>query len=437
MLFIMRDSFVKVNIMLDIKFIREKTREVKKAVKNRNMRVDIDEILGIDNERRLLLGNVEALKQKRNTASTEISGLKKDEKNADTLISEMGSISQEIKELDEKLGDIDKKLHQKLLLVPNIPHETTPIGKSENDNIEIKKWGRIPKFNFTPKPHWEIARRLDILDFERASKIAGSHFCLYKGSGARLERALINFMLDIHTKKHKYKEVSTPFIVNRLSMTGTGQLPKMEEDMYRCEIDDFFLIPTAEVPVTNMHRDEILKEDDLPICYTAYSPCFRRESGSYGKDTRGLNRVHQFDKVEMVKFAKPENSYQELESLLKNAETILRQLELPYRVIMLNTLDISFAAAKCYDIEIWAAGQSKYLEVSSCSNFEDFQARRANIRFRRKQTEKVEFVHTLNGSGVALARTVVALLENNQREDGSVSIPKALQPYMDGMEVIV
>ncbi|MCK5595354.1 serine--tRNA ligase [bacterium] len=422
--------------MLDIKFIREETNCVKNAVKNRNMSVDIDEILRIDEERRLLLGNVEALKQKRNTASTEISRLKKDGGNADTLIGEMGSISQKIKELDEKLGGIDKKLRQKLLFVPNIPHKTTPIGKSEKDNVEIKKWGVMPKFNFAPKPHWEIAKRLDILDFERASKIAGGHFSLYKGLGARLERALINFMLDIHTREHGYKEVSTPFIANRLSMTSTGQLPKMEEDMYRCEIDDFFLIPTAEVPVTNIHRDEILKEDDLPICYTAYSPCFRREAGSYGKDTRGLNRVHQFDKIEMVKFVKPENSYQELEVLLGNAETILRQLELPYRVIVLNTTDISFAAAKCYDIEIWGAGQNKYLEVSSCSNFEDFQARRANIRFRRKQTEKVEFVHTLNGSGVALARTVVALLENNQMEDGSVSIPKALQPYMDGMEII-
>ena len=422
--------------MLDIKFIREKISCVKKAVKNRNMAVDIDEILAIDEERRSLLGNVEALKQKRNTASTEISRLKKDGEDTNTLISEMRSISQKIKELDEKLGDIDKKLCQKLLFVPNIPHKTTPVGKSEKDNVEIKKWGETPKFTFTPKPHWEIAKRLDILDFERASKIAGSNFCLYKGSGARLERALINFMLDIHTKKHGYEEVSTPFIANRLSMIGTGQLPKMEEDMYRCEIDDFFLIPTAEVSVTNIHRDEILKEDDLPICYTAYSPCFRRESGSYGKDTRGLNRVHQFDKVEMVKFVKPEHSYDELESLLENAEAILRQLELPYRIIVLNTLDISFAAAKCYDIEIWGAGQNKYLEVSSCSNFEDFQARRANIRFRRKQTEKVEFVHTLNGSGVALARTVVALLENNQREDGSVSIPKALHPYMDGMEVI-
>ena len=422
--------------MLDIRFIREETDCVKNAVKNRNMAVDVDEILDIDEERRLLLGKVEVLKQKRNTASAEISRLKKDGGDADTLIGEMGSISQKIKELDEKLGGIDKKLRQKLLFVPNIPHKTTPIGKSEKDNIEIKKWGSIPKFDFTPKPHWEIAKHLDILDFERASKITGGHFPLYKGLGARLERALINFMLDIHTREHGYKEVSTPFIANRSSMTGTGQLPKMEEDMYRCEIDDFFLIPTAEVPVTNIHRDEILKEDDLPICYTAYSPCFRREAGSYGKDTRGLNRVHQFDKVEMVKFVKPENSYDELEVLLGNAETILRQLELPYRVIVLNTTDISFAAAKCYDIEIWGAGQNKYLEVSSCSNFEDFQARRASIRFRRKQTEKVEFVHTLNGSGVALARTVVALLENNQMENGSVLIPKSLQPYMDGVEII-
>ncbi|MDO9463729.1 MAG: serine--tRNA ligase [bacterium] len=422
--------------MLDIKFIREKTSCVKKAVKNRNMSVDIDEILAIDKARRLLLGEAEILKQRRNLASSEIPRLEKEGKSADAYKATIRVISQKIKELDGKLGGIDKKLHQKLLFVPNIPHKTTPIGKSEKDNVEIKKWGGIPKFTFAPKTHWEIAKRLDILDFERASKITGSHFCLYKGSGARLERALINFMLDIHTKKHGYKEISTPFIANRLSMTGTGQLPKMEEDMYRCEIDDFFLIPTAEVPVTNIHRDEILKEDDLPICYTAYSPCFRREAGSYGKDTRGLNRVHQFDKVEMVKFVNPENSYDELESLLKNAETILRELELPYRVIVLNTTDISFAAAKCYDIEVWGAGQNKYFEVSSCSNFEDFQARRANIRFRRKQTEKVEFVHTLNGSGVALARTVVALLENNQREDGSVSIPKALQPYMDGMEVI-
>jgi len=323
-----------------------------------------------------------------------------------------------------------------LLLIPNIPHKSVTIGPEKDANKVVKEFGKVPKFKFEPRNHIELADILDIIDFKRASKIAGSFFILYKGLGARLERALINFMLDLHTKKHGYKEIFPPFLVNRKSMTGTGQLPKLEEDMYRLKDDDLFLIPTAEVPVTNMHRDEIIPEEKLPVCYAAYTACFRREAGSYGKDTKGLNRVHQFDKVELVKFVKPETSYDELESLLRNAEKVLQLLDLPYRISALSTQGISFAASKCYDIELWAVGSKMHLEVSSCSNFGDFQARRANIRYRDKETQKLSYVHTLNGSGVATARLLIALIENYQTKNGTVMIPKALQPYMDGLKEI-
>jgi seryl-tRNA synthetase len=350
------------------------------------------------------------------------------------IIDKMKALSQKIDDLDKKVDEIDKKLGNLMLYIPNIPHNSIPIGGPEN-NKEVKKWGDFRQFDFKPKTHMEIGEDLDILDFPRSSKISGSGFCLFKGLGALLERALINFMLDLHTNHHGYKEIFPPFLVNRASMTGTGQLPKLEEDMYRLKDDDLFLIPTAEVPVTNIHRDDVLDESKLPICYTAYTACFRREAGSYGKDTKGLMRVHQFDKVELVKFVKPETSFDELEKLLNNAEEVLKKLGLPYRVVMLATGDISFAASKCYDIEAWAPGAEKNLEVSSCSNFTDFQARRANIKYRTT-TKKLEYVHTLNGSGIAMARTVVAILENYQQKDGSVVIPDVLRPYMAGRERI-
>ncbi len=350
----------------------------------------------------------------------------------------MKTLSQKIKDMDSKVKDIDKKMAKILYNIPNIPHNSVPIGRDDKSNKIIREWGTKRRFDFKPQNHLYLAEYLDIIDFARGSKITGSNFPLYKGSGARLERALINFMLDLHTKRHGYKELWPPSLVNRSSMTGTGQLPKLEEDMYRLKDDDYFLIPTAEVPVTNIHRDEVIDADSLPLCYTAYTPCFRREAGSYGKDTKGLIRVHQFDKVELVKFVMPEDSYNELESLLKDAEEVLQLLELPYRVCILSTGELSFAAAKCYDIEAWSA-VSGYLEVSSCSNFEDFQARRANIRYKQTTDDGREmkgYVHTLNGSGVALARTVIAILENYQQKDGSVVIPEVLQRYMDGQKII-
>ncbi len=419
--------------MLDIKFIRENPDKVKKAIKDRNLTLDIDILLKLDSERRGFISEVEKLKNRKNTTSDEIAKLLKEKKDAKGLISEMKIISQKIDEIDKKVGEIEQNLAKILYNIPNIPHISIPIGTADSNKI-VRAVGEIKKFNFKPKTHTELSELLDIIDFPRASKIAGSNFVLYKKEGARLERALINFMLDIHTKKHGYKEVSPPFLVNRASMTGTGQLPKLEEDMYRLKDDDLFLIPTAEVPVTNIHRDEVLEESELPIYYAAYSACFRREAGSYGKDTKGLVRVHQFDKVELVKFVKPETSYDELEKLLANAEEILKLLDLPYRVVALSTADLSFAASKCYDIEAWAPGIEKWLEVSSCSNFEDFQARRANIKFKDKTTKKTAYVHTLNGSGVALARTVVAILENYQQPEGSISIPPVLRPFMDSKE---
>lgn len=424
--------------MLDIKFIRENSDKVKKAIKDRGLSLDIDQVLRLDSERRGLIQEVEQFKNKRNIASDEIAKLLKDKKDKKSLISEMKIISQKIDKIDKKVEEIEQNLSKILYNIPNIPHISVSIGTADSNKI-IRTVGEIKKFNFKPKTHTELSELLDIIDFPRASKIVGSNFVLYKKEGARLERALINFMLDLHTKKHGYKEVSPPFLVNRQSMTGTGQLPKLEEDMYRLKDDDLFLIPTAEVPVTNIHRDEVLEENELPIYYAAYSACFRREAGSYGKDTKGLIRVHQFDKVELVKFVKPETSYDELEKLLSNAEEVLKLLELPYRVAVLSTGDLSFAASKCYDIEAWAPGIEKWLEVSSCSNFEDFQARRANIRFKPSTIDhrpSTAYVHTLNGSGVALARTMIAILENYQTEDGGVIIPAVLKPYMDSKEKI-
>ncbi|MFH2137690.1 MAG: serine--tRNA ligase [Candidatus Omnitrophota bacterium] len=422
--------------MLDLKFIRENPEIVKAAIGNRNMRISIDELLALDKQKRELLTEVEELKRQRNLASDEMAKLIAKKEDVSEKRTTLKELSQKIKEFDAKVGDVNQKVSDIVINVPNIPHKSVPIGKDAAANIEIKKWGEICSFDFTPKDHIALSEHLDIIDFARAAKLTGSNFVLFKGVGARMERALINFMLGLHTQKHGYTEISPPLLVNRASMTGTGQLPKLEEDMYRACEDDLFLIPTAEVPVTNIHRDEVLNDGELPIYYTAYTPCFRREAGSYGKDTRGLMRVHQFDKVEMVKFVKPQDSYNELETLLTNAETVLQLLKLPYRVLCLSTGDISFAAAKCYDIEAWAPGVGKWLEVSSCSNFEDFQARRANIKYKDSATGKTNFVHTLNGSGVALARTVIAIMETYQQKDGSIIVPEVLRPYMDGRELI-
>lgn len=422
--------------MLDLKFIRENADVVKKAIKDRAMDLNIDELLTLDAKRREILKEAEALKHKKKVMSQKIGQkiAKKDDVSQDK--SEISTISQKIKEFDSKVEGINNKLSTLLLLVPNIPHKSVPIGPDPGANKLVKEFGKAPKFKFEPRTHIELSNLLDIIDFKRASKITGSFFILYKGLGARLERALINFMLDLHTKKHGYKEVFPPFLVNRKSMIGTGQLPKLEEDMYRLKDEDYFLVPTAEVPVTNMHRDEVIPEEKLPIYYTAYTACFRREAGSYGKDTKGLTRVHQFDKVELVKFVKPDTSYDELESLLQNAEKVIQLLELPYRVSALSSEGISFAASKCYDIELWAAGSKAHLEVSSCSNFADFQARRANIKYKDKRTQKLNYVHTLNGSGVATPRLLIALIENYQTKNGTVIVPKALRPYMDGLKEI-
>ncbi|HTZ11401.1 MAG TPA: serine--tRNA ligase [Candidatus Margulisiibacteriota bacterium] len=423
--------------MLDIKFIRENAELVKKSLLERNLKLELDKLIGIDDSRRKFLAELEALRAEKNKANDEIGLLLKEKKDPKARISSMKEISGKMDTLEERLREAGAELEKLLLTVPNIPHPTLPRGDA-SQNKTVRSWGEVPKFDFKPLTHVEISQNLDIIDLPRATKITGSNFILYKGWGARLERALINFMLDLHTKKHGYTEIFPPFLVNRASMTGTGQLPKLEEDMYRLKDDDLFLIPTAEVPVTNIFREEILEEDKLPVYYTAYTACFRREAGSYGKDTKGLTRVHQFDKIEMVKFVKPEDSYAELEKLVGDAEEVLQALGLPYRVIMLSTQDLSFAASKCYDLEAYAAGVDKWLEVSSCSNFEAFQARRANIRFRRTVGSKkqVEYLHTLNGSGIALARTVIAILENYQQKDGSVIVPLALRPYLDGKERI-
>jgi len=421
--------------MLDAKYLRENLEEAESRLKTRGEAVSLAGFRECDTRRRELLQESETLKALRNKVSEEISRVK-DKSQVQDRMTEMREVSQRIKALDEELRGIEEELQGYLLTIPNIPHATTPVGVSEADNVEVRKWGTIQDFPFAPKPHWELGESLDILDFERGARLTGARFTLYKGAGARLERALINFMLDLHTGRHNYVEMLPPFMVNRESMTGTGQLPKFEEDLFRLDGLDYFLIPTAEVPVTNIHRGEILKGSDLPVRYTAYTPCFRKEAGSYGKDTRGLIRQHQFNKVELVKFTHPDRSYQELELLLNDAEQVLQLLGIPYRVMALCTADIGFSAAKTYDIEVWLPGQNTYREISSCSNFEDFQARRASIRFRESEKAKPEFVHTLNGSGLAVGRTVVAILENFQQADGSVLIPEALRSYMGGMERI-
>lgn len=424
--------------MLDLKLIREKAEWVKERLKTRGEDYPIEEILFLDQKRREILQKVENLRYIRREKSEEIGRLKKEgkEKEAEELSREVRSLGDELAKFEKDLKEVEEELKKKLSLLPNIPHESVPIGKDETENVVVKRWGDIPKFDFEPKPHWEIGSALGILDFERASKITGSRFVIYWNEGALLERALINFMLDLHTKKHGYKEVLPPFIVNERALFGTAQLPKFREDLFKLEDWDYYLIPTAEVPLTNIHQDEILPEEVLPLYYTAYTPCFRSEAGSYGKDIKGIIRQHQFNKVELVKFTTPETSYEELESLLLDAEEVLQLLGLPYRVVLLCTGDLGFGAAKTYDIEVWAPGQNRFVEISSCSNFEDFQARRANIRYRPKGGGKPRFVHTLNGSGLAIGRTVMAILENYQQKDGSVVIPEVLRPYMNGLELI-
>ncbi|MDU0457127.1 MAG: serine--tRNA ligase [Geobacteraceae bacterium] len=422
--------------MLDMKFIRENPDEAEQRLRTRGGASYLDGFQELDLERRNLLHANETLKAERNRVSEEI-GRVKDKSQVQDQILQMRAVSQKIKEQDEELKQLEEKLQSFMLTIPNLPHATTPVGASENDNVQVRVWGEPRELEFKARPHWEIGEGLGILDFECGAKITGARFTLYRGAGARLERALISFMLDLHTDRHGYLEVLPPFMVNRDSMTGTGQLPKFEEDLFKLVDPEFFLIPTAEVPVTNIHRGEILKRSDLPISYAAYTPCFRREAGSYGKDTRGLIRQHQFNKVELVKFVHPSESDAELENLTAHAEKVLQLLELPYRVMALCSGDIGFSSAKTYDLEVWLPGQSCYREISSCSTFGDFQARRASIRFREDEKAKPEFVHTLNGSGLAVGRTLVAILENYQQQDGSVLIPEALRPYMGGLERII
>ncbi|EGY4446955.1 serine--tRNA ligase [Listeria monocytogenes] len=423
--------------MLDVKLLRNNFDEVKQKLQNRGEDLGEFEKFGeLDKRRRTLIVETETLKSQRNEVSQEIAKLKREKQDADAKIEEMRVVGDRIKTLDIELREIDEKLDMILMSIPNIPHESTPVGESEDDNVEIRKWGEVREFDFEPKAHWDLGTDLDILDFENAAKVTGSRFVFYKKLGARLERALINFMMDLHSNEHGYEEMLPPYMVNRASMTGTGQLPKFEEDAFLIEAEDYFLIPTAEVPVTNYHREDILKAEDLPRKYTAFSACFRSEAGSAGRDTRGLIRQHQFNKVELVQFVKPEDSYAALEKLTGNAEEVLRRLELPYRVLSMCTADLGFTAAKKYDLEVWIPSYNSYREISSCSNFESFQARRANIRFRREPGSKPEYVHTLNGSGLALGRTVAAILENYQDADGSVRIPKVLQGYMGGIEKI-
>lgn len=418
--------------MLDAKFVRENVEAVKENVKNRNAHVDIDAFVTLDGQRRSLIQEVEAMKNKRNTVTQQIAKLKQNHENADAEITAMKKLGEQIAELDQKLHATEEQLRQVQLMIPNMCHSSVPVGKDDQDNPEIRKWGILPSFDFTVKNHWEIGEQLGILDAERAAKVTGARFYYYMGMGARLERALYNFMLDQHTEKDGYTEVIPPYIVNKDSMTGTGQLPKFEEDMYALQVEgaNMYLIPTAEVPLTNYYRGEIIDAAKLPIFFTAMTPCFRAEAGSAGRDTRGLIRQHQFHKVEMVKYTTPETSYDELEKLTNHAEGILKALQLPYRVVCLCTGDIGFSAAKTFDLEVWFPAQGKYREISSCSNTEDFQARRANIRFRREAKGKLEYVHTLNGSGVAVGRAVAAILENYQQADGSVVVPEVLRPYM-------
>ena len=422
--------------MLELKFVRSHTDRVKEMLINRGYDLDLSRFVALDQERRNRLTALEELRFRRNQVSDRVAQMKKKGEDASEVISEMREVSKEIKEKEKKLSDVLEELDVLLMIIPNMPHESVPVGRGAEENLVIRTWGKIRNVGFEPLPHWEIGEHLGILAFARAAKLAGARFALYRGLGARLERALITFMLDIHTDEHGYTEVLPPFIVNSESMRGTGQLPKFGEELFKLEGWDYYLIPTAEVPVTNIHRDEILSEEDLPIHYVSYTPCFRSEAGSHGKDTRGLTRQHQFNKVELVKFSRPEDSYEELETLTRDAEMILQRLGLPYRVTCLCTGDLGFSAAKTYDIEVWLPGQNLYREISSCSNFTDFQARRAGIRFRRKGGSGTGLVHTLNGSGLAVGRTLLAILENYQQPDGSVSIPEALRPYMGGEESI-
>ena len=424
--------------MLDIKFVRDNAEAVQQKLSTRGgAAAGLNELLALDGQRREQLHRLENLRAERNRASDEIAAAKKQKQDVPAgRFAQLKEISNEIKNLEDGLKKVEGEQEALLMTIPNLPSDTTPVGASADDNPVVRTWGEKPQFAFEPKQHFDIGENLGILDFERAVKITGARFSLYKGAGARLERALINFMLDLHTTQHGYTEVLPPLMVNRQSMTGTGQLPKFEEDLFKVQNTDYFLIPTAEVPVTNIHAGEILSDEELPVKYVSYTPCFRSEAGSYGKDTRGLIRQHQFNKVELVKFAKPESSYDELEALLLNAEEVLRRLNIHYRVSCLCTGDLGFSSAKTYDIEVWLPGQNLYREISSCSNFSDFQARRAGIRYRRSDTKKVEFVHTLNGSGLAVGRTFVAVVENYQQPDGSIIVPAVLRPYMGGIEKI-
>lgn len=421
--------------MLDIRRIRSNPEEVVNALKKRHGNFPIDKVLELDEKRRKVLVQVEEMKSEQNKASKDIPNLKKAGQDVSEIFNKMKLLSEKVKEFDQEVKEIDEELKKLLLQIPNTPHSSVIEGSSDADNLEVRKWGEPTEFGFEPKPHWDLGTKLNILDFERASKIAGARFTIFKGLGSKLERAIINFMLELHTENHGYTEFSTPFMVNRDSMIGTGQLPKFEEDMFHLPSKDFFLIPTAEVPLTNLLRDEIIDEKELPIYYTAYTPCFRQEAGSAGRDTRGLIRNHQFDKVELVKFSHPDTSYDELEKLTSNAEEVLKRIGLPYRVVMLSTGDLGFSSAKTYDLEVWMPSYGRYVEISSCSNFEDFQARRANIRFRR-ENGKVDYLHTLNGSGLAVGRTFAAILENFQQEDGSIIVPEVLRKYLNGLELI-
>ncbi len=423
--------------MLDIRRIRRDLDNIKDAMRRRGEEeVDLDRLIELDEKRREILQEVEQMKNKQNVVSKEIPKLKREGKDTSKIMNEMRDLSNNIKELDSQVKEVEDETQYILMRIPNVPHPDVPQGETEDDNVEVRRWKEAREFDFEIKAHWDIGVDLNILDFERASKITGSRFALYRGLGARLERALINFMLDLHIEDHGYTEVLPPFMVNRDSLTGTGQLPKFEEDVFAIPQKDYFLIPTAEVPVTNIHKDEILNEEDLPIYYVSYTPCFRSEAGAAGRDTRGLIRQHQFNKVELVKLTRPQDSYKELESLTNNAERVLQLLDIPYRVVKMCTGDLGFTAAFKYDIEVWMPSYNKYVEISSCSNFEDFQARRANMRYRSEESKKVEFLHTLNGSGLAVGRALAAILENCQQEDGSVVIPEPLRPYMGNIDRI-
>lgn len=422
--------------MLDPKFIRQNPDLVKQAIANKGEKADVDSFLEADLRRRDIIGEVEKLKAERNTASAEIAKLKKNRQDATEMIEKMRAVGDQIASYDKELQEVEARINDLLLWIPNIPHNSVPIGKTDADNVEVRKWGEIKSFDFTPRPHWEIGEMIGGLDIKAGATVSGSGFYFLTGPGAKLERALINLMLDLHTQKHGYTEVMVPYLAGSSAMRGTGQIPKLAEDMYYLEKDDLYLIPTAEVSLTNMHADQILPPDSLPVKICAFSPCFRREAGSYGKENRGIVRVHQFHKVEMVKIVEPESSYDELESLVKDAEAVLQMLGLAYRVRVLCTGDLSFSAAKCYDLEVWAPGMDTWLEVSSCSNFEDFQARRMNLRYRTEKGGKTAFPHTLNGSGLALPRTVAAVLENYQTKSGEVMIPEPLRPYMSGLEFL-